>query len=122
MYEQGQEGLDTDYLRKQLTAFAENKGANEAFRPKGGNRVHGLFDDAGAFGAVRRRKCGRNLKLPSCGRWIIAPTIITPCPADIPLSGGAYGVRSLSPLKGEMSAVLTERFTPTIITQQFPQV
>ena len=66
---------------------------NEAFRPKGGNRVHGLFDDAGAFGAVRRRKCGRNLKLPSCGRWIIAPTIITPCPADIPLSGGTYGVR-----------------------------
>ena len=43
-----------------------SKEVNGAFRPKGGNGVHGLCDDAGAFGAVRCRTCGGRLKV-RCG-------------------------------------------------------
>ena len=46
---------------------------NEAFRPKGGNGVHGLFDDAGAFGAVELHKCGGILKLLCNGKRIAIP-------------------------------------------------
>ena len=36
---------------------------NGAFRPKGGNGVHGLFDDVGGFGAQQLCSCSRKLKL-----------------------------------------------------------
>ena len=36
---------------------------NGAFRPKGGNEVHGLFDDVGGFGAQQLCSCSRKLKL-----------------------------------------------------------
>ena len=46
---------------------------NGAFRPKGGNEVHGLFDDAGAFAAVVLRNCKERLRMHCKGARIAIP-------------------------------------------------
>ena len=71
------------------------KGVNGAFRPKGGNGVHGLFDDVGMPG----------------GQGVLAGDGSSPLPGEPlrqlslppPLTGEARSAPRQSPLTGEMS-------------------
>ena len=57
-------GVPAEAQRSGFGGERRRKEVNEAFRPKGENGVHGLFDDAGGFGASELRWYGKRLNLP----------------------------------------------------------
>ena len=46
---------------------------NEAFRPKGGNGVHGLFDDAGALVRCAAERAGEDCECTAKGHGLPYP-------------------------------------------------
>ena len=57
-------GVPAEAQRSGFGGERRRKEVNEAFRPKGENGVHGLFDDAGGFGASELRWYGERLGMP----------------------------------------------------------
>ena len=94
------------------------KGVNGAFRPKGGNGVHGLFDDAGGFAAQQLHNCSGKSLLSARG---------ADCHTSVPPKGTSVG-RALvrndpvedfrCPAPGDGSSPL--RFTPPAKSEILP--
>ena len=66
-------GVPAEAQRSGFGGERRRKEVNGAFRPKGGNGVHGLFDDAGGFGAVVLHNCKERLRMHCKGARIAVP-------------------------------------------------